>query len=398
MHVMDALVNHGCLIVDLSDSGTNYKGVEKIAKMWETTYDFYNKIESDDELKNSIPSLGVAEGSGSEHAVSGLGQYKNGSMKFLETRSLRCDDSDQSIIPHEVEGILGALGVKSLIESFREMADIGSDIVRIAVAAANLEYEAFEGFQVEENTDLPFISGLTFEEAEVSGVSLGDGEGDRLASEFAAKMAKELIDDGSRNKANENEGIMSMSPHRLCYYSESNENEDSKNEVKETFGAHTDTSFVTIVPVAKVNGLEVFDEGANEWFRPELMVRKIWEREREERGLDPTSMTEVVSIDGENERVEIPWHSRYAIMMPGELLQIVTRNEVCSAVHRVVCVEGGEARFSAPILLRARSGMKMDLERYFGREDVVGELLSNCDGMSMEEIHDALQPSSYRNN
>ena len=393
---MDALVNHGCLIVDISDSGANYKGVEKFAKMWQTAYDFFDKIDRDDSIKKSIPKIGSAEGSGSPHAVSGLGEYKDGNMKFLETRSLRFGGSNQSMIPQEAEAIFGTSGVNNLNESFREMAEIGSDVVRIAVAAANMEYEAFDGFQAEENIDLPFISGLTFEEAEVSGILLEDEEGDRLASEFAAKMANELIDDGSRSKINENETSVSMSPHRLCYYSESNAEEDNMNKVKETFGAHTDTSFVTIVPVAEVNGLEVFDEAANRWFRPELLARKIWEREREERGLDPSTSTEVISVDEENETKEIPWHSRYVAIMPGEFLQVVTRNEVCSAVHRVVCVDGGKARFSAPILLRARSGMKLDLKRYFGREDVFGELLSNCNGMKMEDMHNALQPSSYR--
>ena len=399
MHVMDALVNHGCLLVDLSDSGTNYKCVEKIDKLWDTTYDFYNKLNSNDSVGSSIPSLGVVEGSGSPHAVAGLGIYNDGNMKFLETRSLRSCDDDLQMIPREVVNVIGGDGVRCLNDSFREMANIGRDVVRIVTAAASMEYQAFDGTQTGENMDLPLISGLTFEEAEISGVSLGNEEVDRLASEFAAKMVDELIDDGSRSDINENETDVSMSPHRLCYYSENSAEEDNILQTgQETFGAHTDTSFVTVVPVAKINGLEVFDEAANRWFRPELLARKMWEKERKERGLDPTSFSEVISSQEENEKLEISWHSRYAVIMPGEFLQIASRNEVSCAIHRVVCMNGGETRFSAPILLRARAGMKMNVERYFGRKEVAGELMLNCDGMKMEEIHDALQPSSYRNN
>ena len=82
--------------------------------------------------------------------------------------------------------------------------------------------------------------------------------------------------------------------------------------------------------------------------------------------------------------------------MPGELLQVCTRNEVPSTVHRVVSSSEEGARISAPVLLRARSGMTMDVKKYFGNKEHLGSLLEECDGMKMQQIHDKLQPSSFR--
>ena len=93
---------------------------------------------------------------------------------------------------------------------------------------------------------------------------------------------------------------------------------------------------MTLVPVAAISGLEIFDEAANVWLRPELMARKTWEADRAKQGLDTSAQTEkVIMFDGDEEKeIELPWHCRYVVAMPGELLQIATRNEVAAAVHR----------------------------------------------------------------
>jgi isopenicillin N synthase-like dioxygenase len=100
----------------------------------------------------------------------------------------------------------------------------------------------------------------------------------------------------------------------------------------------------------------------------------------------------VTSLEDGKDTSLLPWHARYVVMMPGEFLQIVTRNEVPAAVHRVVAAKG-EARLSAPILLRGRPGTKLDVARYLGEKN--HPLLIQCDGMNMEQIHQAMQPTSF---
>jgi isopenicillin N synthase-like dioxygenase len=185
------------------------------------------------------------------------------------------------------------------------------------------------------------------------------------------------------------ECAVSMSPHRLCRYSNNDASNGKQKKIndptREVFGAHTDSSFVTAVPVAAVAGLEVYDEAEEQWYRPEKAVRKHWQSEQVAAGKDPEALTETTD-DG----VELPWHSRYVVMIPGELLQLATRNEVPAAVHRVVATEGNISRLSAPILFRGRPGMTLDIGRYLGSTG--GDpLLEECSGMTIEQIHDSMQ-------
>lgn len=150
--------------------------------------------------------------------------------------------------------------------------------------------------------------------------------------------------------------------------------------------------------MAKVSGLEIFDETANRWFRPELRARDAWKNEHKKRNQNESLDYESVFVpeEGKEKELNLPWHCRYIVVLPGELLQLCTRNEIPASVHRVVTVTNGERRFSAPVLLRARPGMKMDVVKYFGSLEKAGPLLTECSEMKMEDIHDALQPSSFR--
>ncbi len=401
MHVMDALVSHGCLLVDLTDGGTKYSDALKVSKMWDVSSEFFDTLKGDEDLEKSLPGMKTAEGAGSPHAVTGFATYGEGSMQFLETRIVR-NDEERSIVPKEASEIFDSEGTKGMVDAFDVICQVGKDVARVAVAASNMEYDAFLGQEDEDDSELPFISGLTFDEEDISGIvgENGYAHAAKLSSEAAALLADELMDDGKSRSGMSEQGSINMSPHRFCRYEGIKKSDDKdknpNSNSSETFGAHTDTSFLTLVPVAKVSGLEVFDEGANQWFRPELLARKMWGKEQEKFGRDPTALSEkITEFDGSEEKeVDLPWHSRYLVAMPGELLQICTRNEVAAAVHRVVSVKGGDARFSAPVLLRARSGMRLNLTKYFG--NTANSLLKECDGMKMEDIHNALQPSSYR--
>ena len=410
MHVMDAMVNHGCLVVDVTDGGTTYKDAIALSKMWDANNQFFDTINADLDAAKSIPPIGIAEGAGSDATKVGFSSYGEGKMQFLETR---LDRQSSALLPSEVVNIIGADGSEAMEKAFGIIADVGKDALRVAVAAVNDDADAFlqaSSGAGETEPDMPSISGLTFEEAEISGVSGGDSVSEPSdedykratirSSEAAALLAQDLMDDG-RSIGDSNEGSVSMSPHRMCRYSDANRGFDKKKKgnnsgLSEIFGAHTDTSFITAVPVAAVSGLEVYDEEEEAWLRPELMARTHWEKEMEAKDQDSTAQIEkVITADGEE--IELPWYSRYLVLIPGELMQLVTRNEVPAVVHRVVAVTNGNARLSCPVLLRARSGMKMDTAKYLGKSEIAAPLLQACDGMLMQEIHDKMQPSSFKN-
>ena len=362
MHVMDALVSHGALVVDLTDGGTTYKLATQMKDMWDTTAKFFDALDKDSELAKSLPGMKSVVGS---HGKVGFADCDNGAMQFLETRWERNGD----LLPSEVKDILGEKGVASMKNAFDIVCEVGKDVARIATAAASMDDGVF---------------------------SSNDDKDDALASQAATFMVDEVIDDGKPLESTDishEEGPVSMTPQRLCRYTNTREDED--NPAREVFGAHTDSSFITAVPVAAISGLEVYDEAEARWFRPELAARLQWQEERSKRGEDPAADTEILpALDDDQEDVELPWHARYVVLVPGEFLQIVSRDEVPAAVHRVVAVQEGPARLSAPILLRGRPGTKLDVERYLGEAD--NSLLKECDGLTMDQIHNAMQPSSFQ--
>jgi hypothetical protein len=361
---MDALVTHGALVVDLTDGGTKYQSAIEMKNMWDATKKFFDFIANDKELKEKLPGMTSVMGS---FAKVGYADYDDGSMQFLETRWER----DGNLLPLEVREILDDSDIESFRKSFDAVCEIGKDVVRIATAAAGMDADVFDDDQ---------------------------DQGDTLACQAGTRLVDEVVDDGkplSSAEIDHEEGPISMSPHRLCRYANNRKDEDS-DKAREVFGAHTDSSFITAVPVAAVSGLEVFDEDEARWYRPELAARLHWQEERSKRGEDPNADTETIAaIDDDEEDIELPWHARYVVLVPGEFLQIVTRDEVPAAVHRVVAIQDGPARLSAPILLRGRPGTKLDVARYLG---AAGEskLVAECDGKSMDEIHNTMQPSSFQ--
>lgn len=333
--------------------------------MWKAADRFFSAVE-DPQVANSLSGMTTIDETGSKHAKAGFAAYDSDSMKFLETRTER---KSRALLPNDASSILGEEGIEAMKSSFDIVSEVGKDLVRIATAASSVEYGAFMNPEDD-----------------------GDRDQSIRASIAAMRMADELLDDGkplpTTTKIEHDEGSVSMSPHRLCRYAEGRD--DIEASAREVFGAHTDSSFVTAVPVAACSGLEVYDEEAEQWYRPELKARSHWEEEQTSRGKDPKSLFD--KIDG---TTQIPWHSRYVAIMPGEFLQIATRDEVSSTIHRVVAAQGGEPRLSAPILLRGRPGTKFDAERYIGGA-LGSSLVSECDGKTMEEIHDLNQPSSYQ--
>ena len=85
MHVMDALANHGCLIVDLTNEDANFEDAITMSKMWSTVDTFFSNILDKDTIKG-IPPMDVAKGVGSSHATIGYASHEDGDnqLKFLD--------------------------------------------------------------------------------------------------------------------------------------------------------------------------------------------------------------------------------------------------------------------------------------------------------------------------
>jgi len=358
---MDAFVSHNVLIVDLAADG-NYESTIKVAKLWRAANKFFSILDADPQKEKILPRMASFDAAIPSAKV-GYANMDDGEMKFLETRLHR---KNGTVIPMEIGTVVEDSNVNldsAIRDAFQVLTNVGKNVIRIAIAASSVENGGFE---------------------------YANNDADTFATKCAAQLAEDLVDDGTfidREEAQEQSRIC-MSPQRLCHYS--NKKEEKPMEL---FGAHTDSSFVTIVPVGAMAGLEVYDEDAQQWYRPELKARKVWEQQELEKnnGQDASNLIaeETLVIDDEGENI-IPWHARYVVIMPGEFLQILSRDKIAAAVHRVVVAGGSDAsRISAPLLLRGRPGIKINVEKYLGRING-NNLLKEVDGLYMQDIHNAM--------
>jgi hypothetical protein len=314
-HVMHALVAHGCLLVEWTDPAE----VAIFARMWEQVATLLDPSQ----IAQLPPLQKVADGdANTTHIKVGLASYQDGQMQFLERRRR----SDGTWLPALTETD------SALAAAFDVQAALGRALVQLVVAASTED---------------------------------GGGPGD---PDRAVQLARDWVDDGTARPQNNHTSI-SMSPHRLCRYQDRGGGNATNTEL---FGAHTDSSFLTVVPVAAVAGLEVYDEAAAQWYRPEAAA---WQHHsRHHPHASPP-----------------PWYARYAVFMAGEWLQLASGNQVAAVVHRVVAAN----RTSAPVLLRARPDETFDVLRYLGvdptNDPAVWPVWKECQGKRLSEIHDALQ-------
>eukprot|EP00553_Chaetoceros_curvisetus_P014613 CAMPEP_0204652078 /NCGR_PEP_ID=MMETSP0718-20130828/14344_1 /ASSEMBLY_ACC=CAM_ASM_000674 /TAXON_ID=230516 /ORGANISM="Chaetoceros curvisetus" /LENGTH=164 /DNA_ID=CAMNT_0051675989 /DNA_START=763 /DNA_END=1257 /DNA_ORIENTATION=+ len=163
MHVMDALISHGCLIVDVIEGGTTYSDALTINKMWATSSDFFETVSGDKNIERLLPDLKMAEGAASPHGLTGFATYGDGSMQFVETRIVR-NGNERSFVPSEAGDIFESESdsTQNMIDVFDTVCKVGKDVYRVAIAATNMEYDAFLGQDDDGDRELPLISGLTF--------------------------------------------------------------------------------------------------------------------------------------------------------------------------------------------------------------------------------------------
>lgn len=169
-----------------------------------------------------------------------------------------------------------------------------------------------------------------------------------------------LLDDGTHVAP----GSLSASVHRICHYTAAEDeltsvgassllNSTTSGDTKKVsrriaFGAHTDATFFTVIPVAATAGLQVFAPGIG-WLSPEGSC------DLKDSPLNSYTCGE---------------HEKDVVLLPGEFIQVLSGGRFQCAVHRVARPEPSQpatsgkttsgaqrrSRLSAPLLLRGRAG------------------------------------------
>ena len=68
MHVMNAMVSHGALLVDMTNGGTNMEYAKQLATMWKGIEEFYSKVDTDDSISSILPPMTTVMETGSQTA------------------------------------------------------------------------------------------------------------------------------------------------------------------------------------------------------------------------------------------------------------------------------------------------------------------------------------------
>lgn len=246
-----------------------------------------------------------------------VGYRDDGEREFFETR-LKHDGSVEPNFPE----VLGYADTVRLV--YKELSVVGTEVLR---GIAN--YLEIDARYLLDLTDLEFHGKIPV------------GNSLRLS-----KLSER--DDGLE---------FSSSLLRICNYQHSKRSDDLL-----AFGAHTDSSFITIAPVSSNAGLEIFDQRLKRWVRPET-------------DLDPGK----------------------AIVFVGEFLQLLTKSRFKAAVHRVVYNHNHMAmdRVSCPFLIRGRHEMVINIHdsRYNhpgGAEAVGNDNMADLDGITVKTMHKLL--------
>ena len=322
-----------CIIRLSGDDASSIRGLVDYAN------DFFEKVDNDDTSKgSSVKDVGVFKID--QFLYAGFDQNVNneGLMQFVDTRILpRSDDSgtgnsvnnEDILIPMEVGELVGKESLRSAHKGIATLMDVGYQITSAVL-------------------------------------------------EMHSKSADKLIDDGTTlNKESQSTAMgkdVSNSYHRLIRYINSG---PSMDEDTAAFRSHIDSSFLTLIPMPKLPGLEIWcpclRNGANgdgEWVRP----------------IQPDSIHDEEDTDTDE--------SVYIIAMAGEFLQLLSNGKTPACIHRVLPAKQG--RISAPLFLRPRRNedalLDVDLDLNVRESDKDGlyfeeGLLEECHDMHLWSAH-----------
>lgn len=316
----------GCCIIRLNgEDAASIRGLTDYAN------DFFEKVDNEDTSRGSVKDVGVFRID--QFVYAGFDENVNdeGRMQMLDTRILpgsTCNnDQDHTLIPLEVGELVGETSLNDAHKGINTLMDIGCQITSAVLS-------------------------------------------------MQSDSANKLIDDGTRIEEGDSQSMIgsdvSNSYHRLIRYINS---EPSTDEDTAAFNSHVDSSFLTLIPMPKLPGLEIWSpclkngkDGQNgQWVRP----------------IKP-------------DYYDVEDDFAYVIAMAGEFLQLTSNGKVPTCIHRVLPPMPG--RISAPLFLRPRRNddalldVGLDLGQPYNKDGLYYEpgLLDECDSMNLWSVHGIL--------
>ena len=222
----------------------------------------------------------------------------------------------------------------------------------------------------------------------------------------SADDVSSCTDDMESNNADEIVENVSNSYQRIIRYLKPT---SAANDEGAAFLPHVDTTFLTLIPMPEIAGLEVWCPSSKYGESHNLAERGEWVR--------PLKPVHEESKHQYNDNIkgnhEDDQDSLHVVAMAGEFLQLLSNGQVPSCIHRVIAPNPPspskygftqtkyKPRVSAPLFLRPKRGEDaiLDVEsdlRSSGDEGLYFEknLLKECDSMRVWDYLDCIGPNN----
>jgi hypothetical protein len=350
----------GCSIIRLrGKDAVSVRGLVDFAD------DFFEGVD-DDDFNAAIKDVGVFRIANNVHAGFDGNVNLEGKMQVLYTKLIAgtADEETPVLLPLEVGELVGPHSLSHAHEGMSALLDIGSQIT-----------SAVLGMDASSTNKL--LDDCT---------TRGSGSQQQLCDPLADNV--------------------SNSYQRLIRYLEPRQG-NAAGEADPAFWPHVDSTFLTLIPMSALPGLEVWCPSSLHAKSSDLAQRGEWVRP-----IRP------ITIDNDNEFTDDEDDCVYVFALAGEFLQLLSDGDVPTCIHRVIpptpsspdpfgmtLQQKYKPRVSAPMFVRPRRGeeailnVRSDLNKSI--ESITSRglyfqegLLEECDDMLIWDYMDCMSPNN----
>lgn len=366
----------GCTIIRLrGKDASSVRGLVNFAD------NFFDGVD-DDTCNADINNIGVFRIENNVHAGFDNNVNNEDKMQVLYTKTIPPKNSedvigDPVLLPLEVGELVGQKSVNKAHSGMATLADVGSQITSAILGMDGISTKKLLDDCTRADTS---ISGNISEDFEIN--------------EEGRALLREKFQ-------------VSNSYQRLIRYLKPPPPQQAKVKTEDdaAFWPHVDSTFLTLIPMPEIAGLEVWCPSSKNAECIDMAQRGEWVRPLKpgnERGLEDESSTDM-----------------YVVALAGEFLQLLSNGDVPTCIHRVIAPKAAEsknyakygegekqykARVSAPLFLRPRKGEEAVLDiasdlntdakplssgLYFEEG-----LLEECDEMRVWDYMDCMSPNN----
>lgn len=356
----------GCCIIRLTG-----KDAASVRLLVDFADDFFEGADDATSVAaRKLKDLGVFRIANNVHAGFDHNVNEEGKMQVLFTKLIPGDGEDPMLLPLEVGDLVGTESLTGAHSGMGTLFDIGNQITS---AVLGMDSES-------SNKLLDDCSHITT----AAKVEMKPGNSEQIAD------------------------TMSNSYQRIIRYLKPKPASEQDTQNDEAFWPHVDSTFLTLIPLPEIAGLEVwcpssqFAESADmaergEWVKP--VKPSVADNSGAEAGMDATAKEE---------------DCIHVVALAGEFLQLLSDGQVPTCIHRVIAPKPSpkefgfgssnktyKPRISAPLFLRPRISKDaiLDVETDLRDFDNMGlyfekGLMEECDGMRVWDYMDCMSPNN----